>query len=280
MQPEGSAGSGLMAVAWFHVLLCWRPLVLAANRARRSAGTLVSALLFISLANYRAPLRGWQLPSRLCFTPPWTRPYAAPWLAAAARRRSLSLRRVNTYLQPFAACCCLTQSPRILHTDRPYFLLREGSVTGPLHCYRWRAAGDTASGLQRLLLLCVRQLCCLLGDVSGWWLLPDLVRLSITSIMKPALPLQLPLNGKRCLAGRPCLWFHVVAGIWSLTRRLFWWPAPLGPDAVAQRVARRRSLICCPVWSSLIWLCEQVGEPSRRPHLLGLKEAADPDAGT
>lgn len=123
----------------------------------------------------------------------------------------------------------VTQSPRILHADRPYFLLWENSLAGPLHCYRWRVACDIAFGLYRLTLLSGRQLLqhwrcseeqrCLLGEVSEWWLLPDLGWLSITSIMKTSLPLQLPLNGKRCLSVWLLLWFHVVG--WHLILEVF-----------------------------------------------------------
>lgn len=70
---------------------------------------------------------------------------------------------------------------------------------------------------------------CLLGKVSVWWLHPDLVQLSITSIMKPSLPLQMSLNGKRVLTVCHLLWFLPVVGIWSLTCFMFCWPAIIVP---------------------------------------------------
>lgn len=53
---------------------------------------------------------------------------------------SLDICQVNTCPHPrsLAGLRFLTSSPRILHADRPYFLLWESSLTGPLHCYRWR----------------------------------------------------------------------------------------------------------------------------------------------
>lgn len=61
------------------------------------------------------------------------------WLSASPA--SLDICQVNTYPHPgsLAVPCSLTQSPRILLADRPYFLLWESSLTGPLHCYWWRS---------------------------------------------------------------------------------------------------------------------------------------------
>lgn len=59
---------------------------------------------------------------------------------SAAFPASLDIRQVNTYPHPWslAELRSLTWSPRILHADRAHFLLWESSLTGPLHCYRWR----------------------------------------------------------------------------------------------------------------------------------------------
>lgn len=153
-------------------------------------------------------------------------------------------------------------------------------LTGPIFCYEkailqvlcalieGRVASDISFGLSCLLLLCVRQLvmpwwcseeqCYLLGQVSEWWLRYDLAQLPITSIMKLALPQQLPLNGKRSLTCL-CLWFVVVVGIWSLMYFLFCWPYTSATCHHGTVVGCVHSFICGPICSPLIRLWEQAG---------------------
>lgn len=168
---------------------------------------------------------------------------------------------------------CL-ENPRRLGADSLYFVPWESSVTAPLCRYRWRGAlWHCLWPLSPLVVMCKtapparrcsEEPCCLLGEVSGRWLLSDLGRLSITSIMKVGLPLQLPLNGKRCTAVCLRLWFATLAGIWSLARFLFWWPGhPREPAIVAQnlraQVHPHPFFPPCLIWRSLIGLSEWVG---------------------
>lgn len=94
------------------------------------------------------------------------------------------------------------------------------------------AAYDIAFGLHHLTLLHIRQVFSGLSvkTTAACWTrrqsddYSDLDQLSITSKIKPLLPPELPLNGKRFFNVCPLLWFLLVVGVWSLTH-LFCWPA-------------------------------------------------------
>lgn len=108
---------------------------------RRSVGTFVSARFFISLANYGAPLRGWRLvPPVFTLEPAICRASVSSCAGYSWLRASPASCQVNTYPHPgsLAGQRSLTRSPRVLHADRPRFLLWDSSPAGPLRRYRWR----------------------------------------------------------------------------------------------------------------------------------------------
>lgn len=177
-KPEGSAGSGLMDIAWYHVLLCWRPPSHPAKRAQRSAGTLVSDLFFISLANYGAPLRGWQLlpGTSLALFCLLSLLYATTDPAICCAPVCSSRGGGYSWLSASPASETYVKSTHIHTQDHllDYTLWHEAlefcALTGPIFCYEKAllqvlftvidggVACDIAFGLYRLLLLCVRQL--------------------------------------------------------------------------------------------------------------------------
>lgn len=226
--------------------------------AKMTTGTLISGLFFISLANYRACLQGWQLipgTRRVFLLPPvftlcnhgpaickksmrLNKRCIYPWHSAPPSTLNiLWSQHVITHSSTFWCAaleyCMMERYVFCNHTVHLQLLF--AAIDGGVAC-------DIAYGPDRLLLLHVRRLfkCWqfsqgphyLLSKVSEWWLLSDLGWLSITSIIKLALSLQLPLNGKRCLTVCLCLWFHMVAGIWSFSV-IYGDHSPLGPAIIA-----------------------------------------------